>query len=175
VTVWSEDPRLAEDRLRSSRKAIQGRDFPACADGHASRHGSAACLAMSTQCPPATGVALNLAHMMPSRRFGQGRTGEHFQHRRCSSRGRKDRGRSVGLHVGDFGHTLIGPTARAERAAGADGAAVPPLRRGPVFALTLVGSIRAAALADGAIGTISAAPLQMTSPEPVACSRFPSR
>jgi len=27
VTVWSEDPRIAEDRLRLVEKTIQGRDF----------------------------------------------------------------------------------------------------------------------------------------------------
>ena len=136
VTVWSEDPRVAEDRLRLVEKTIQGRDFTCMREtvnaieawlGSLPGHVYA-----NVRQPPVS--TLNLAHMMPFSAVWAGpERDEHFQApplffartegstpfrfqpacRRCRP------------------HADRRPDRRGqERAAGADGVAVPPLRRG---------------------------------------------
>ena len=156
VTVWNEDPRIADERLRLVEKAIQGRDFTCMREG-VERHRGLARIAPRPclrQCPPAAGFdAQPRAYDAVFGGLGWAGTGRAFRRRRrCSSRGRKvSTPFRFSLHVGDVGHTLIvGPTGAGKsvllalmalqfrRYAGAQ-----------VFAFDFGGSIRAAALAMG--------------------------
>jgi type IV secretion system protein VirB4 len=155
VTVWDEDSRVAEDRLRLVEKTIQGRDFTSIREsvnaveawlGSLPGHVYA-----NVRQPPVS--TLNLAHMMPFSAVWAGPSrDEHlggpplfFARTEGSTPFR------FALHVGDVGHTLIiGPTGAGKsvllalmalqfrRYAGAQ-----------VFAFDFGGSIRAAALAMG--------------------------
>ena len=134
VTVWDDDPRIAEDRLRLVEKTVQGRDFTCMREsvnaieawlGSLPGHVYA-----NVRQPPIS--TLNLAHMMPFSAVWAGpERDEHFQAPPLFfARTEGSTPFRFSLHVGDVGHTLIvGPTgAGKSRAAGADGAAVPPLR-----------------------------------------------
>jgi type IV secretion/conjugal transfer VirB4 family ATPase len=155
ITVWDEDPRIAEDRLRLIEKVIQGRDFTCMREnvnaleawlGSLPGHPYA-----NVRQPPIS--TLNLAHMMPFSAVWAGPDrDEHlggpplfFARTEGSTPFR------FSLHVGDVGHTLVvGPTGAGKsvllalmalqfrRYAGAQ-----------VFAFDFGGSIRAAALAMG--------------------------
>ena len=153
ITVWDDNPSVAEDRLRLVEKTVQGRDFTCIREtvnaveawlGSLPGHVYA-----NVRQPPVS--TLNLAHMMPFSAVWAGPTqDEHlaspplfFARTEGSTPFR------FSLHVGDVGHTLIvGPTGAGKsvllalmalqfrRYAGAQ-----------VFAFDFGGSIRAAALA----------------------------
>ena len=155
ITVWDEDPRIADERLRLVEKVIQGRDFTCMVEtvnavdawlGAVPGHVYA-----NVRQPPVS--TLNLSHMIPLSAVWAGPArDEHFEGPPLFF------GRTEGatpfrfsLHVGDVGHTLVvGPTGAGKsvllalmalqfrRYAGAQ-----------VFAFDFGGSIRAAALAMG--------------------------
>src|SRR6266852_3334631 len=155
VTVWDEDARVAEERLRLVEKVIQGRDFTCIAEtvnaveawlGSLPGHVYA-----NVRQPPVS--TLNLAHMMPLSAVWAGpERNEHLDGPPLLFA--KTDGATpfrLSLHVGDVGHTLVvGPTGAGKsvllallalqfrRYAGAR-----------VFAFDFGGSIRAAALAMG--------------------------
>ena len=155
VTVWDEDPNLADDRLRLVEKAVQGRDFTCMREtvnaieawlGSLPGHVYA-----NVRQPPIS--TLNLAHMMPFSAVWAGpERDEHFQAPPLFfAQTEGSTPFRFSLHVGDVGHTLIvGPTGAGKsvllalmalqfrRYAGAQ-----------VFAFDFGGSIRAAALAMG--------------------------
>ena len=155
ITVWDEDARRADEKLRLVEKVIQGRDFTAMIEtvnavdawlGSLPGHPYA-----NLRQPPVS--TLNLAHMIPlsavwagEERDGHlgapplfyGKTEGSTPFRFC-------------LHVGDVGHTLvIGPTGAGKSVLLALMAL--QFRRYPenqVFAFDFGGSIRAAVLAMG--------------------------
>ena len=155
ITVWDEDARIADERLRLVEKTIQGRDFTCMREtvnaieawlGSLPGHVYA-----NVRQPPVS--TLNLAHLMPFSAVWAGpERDEHFQAPPLFLA--KTEGSTpfrFSLHVGDVGHTLIvGPTGAGKsvllalmalqfrRYAGAQ-----------VFAFDFGGSIRAAALAMG--------------------------
>src|SRR5271165_5207515 len=155
VTVWSEDPRIADERLRLVEKTIQGRDFTCM---HETVNAIEAWLGSlpghvyaNVRQPPVS--TLNLAHMMPFSAVWAGpERDEHFQAPPLFfARTEGSTPFRFSLHVGDVGHTLIvGPTGAGKsvllalmalqfrRYAGAQ-----------IFAFDFGGSIRAAALAMG--------------------------
>ena len=155
VTVWDDDPRIADEKLRLAEKIIQGRDFTAMAEtvnaadawlGSLPGHVYA-----NVRQPPIS--TLNLAHMIPLSAVWAGpERDEHFDAPPLLF------GRTEGstpfrfsLHVGDVGHTLIvGPTGSGKSVL----LALIALQfrryaRSQVFAFDFGGSIRAAALAMG--------------------------
>ncbi|WP_439527594.1 conjugal transfer protein TrbE [Pannonibacter sp.] len=155
VTVWDDDPRIADEKLRLVEKIIQGRDFTAMPEtinavdawlGSLPGHVYA-----NVRQPPIS--TLNLAHMIPLSAVWAGpERDEHFAAPPLLF------GKTEGstpfrfsLHVGDVGHTLIvGPTGAGKSVLLALMAL--QFRRYPgaqVFAFDFGGSIRAAALAMG--------------------------
>ena len=155
VTVWDEDARTADERLRLVEKAIQGRDFTCMREtvnaieawlGSLPGHVYA-----NVRQPPIS--TMNLAHMMPFSAVWAGpERDEHFQAPPLFfARTEGATPFRFSLHVGDVGHTLIvGPT-------GAGKSVLLTLMalqfrryaRAQVFAFDFGGSIRAAALAMG--------------------------
>jgi type IV secretion system protein VirB4 len=155
VTVWDEDPVIAQDRLRLVEKTIQGRDFTCMREtlnaieawlGSLPGHVYA-----NIRQPPIS--TLNLAHMMPFSAVWAGpERNEHlnapplFFARTAGATPFR-----FSLHVGDVGHTLVvGPTGAGKSVLLALMAL--QFRRYPgaqVFAFDFGGSIRAAALAMG--------------------------
>ena len=155
VTVWDDDPRVADERLRQVEKVIQGRDFTCMREtvnaveawlGSLPGHVYA-----NVRQPPIS--TLNLAHMMPFSSVWAGPDRDaHFNAPPLFfARTEGSTPFRFSLHVGDVGHTLIvGPTGAGKsvllalmalqfrRYAGAQ-----------VFAFDFGGSIRAAALAMG--------------------------
>lgn len=178
VTVWDDDPRVADEKLRLVEKVIQGRDFTAMAEsinavdawlGSLPGHVYA-----NVRQPPIS--TLNLAHMIPLSAVWAGpERDEHFAAPPLLFG--KTEGSTpfrLSLHVGDVGHTLIvGPTGAGKSVLLALMAL--QFRRyagSQVFAFDFGGSIRAAALAmggdwhdlggdlsDGAIDSVSLQPL----------------
>ena len=155
VTVWDEDSRVADDRLRLVEKTIQGRDFTCMREtvnaveawlGSLPGHVYA-----NVRQPPVS--TLNLAHMMPFSAVWAGpERDEHFQAPPLFfARTEGSTPFRFSLHVGDVGHTLIvGPTGAGKSVLLALMAL--QFRRYPgaqVFAFDFGGSIRAAALAMG--------------------------
>ena len=155
VTVWDEDARVADERLRLVEKVIQGRDFTCIAEtvnaveawlGSLPGHVYA-----NVRQPPVS--TLNLAHMMPLSAVWAGpERNEHldgppllFARTEVATPFR------LSLHVGDVGHTLVvGPTGAGKSVLLALLAL--QFRRYPgarIFAFDFGGSIRAAALAMG--------------------------
>ncbi len=155
VTVWDEDPRLADEKLRLVEKIIQGRDFTAMPEtinavdawlGSLPGHVYA-----NVRQPPVS--TLNLAHMIPLSAVWAGEARDaHFAAPPLLY------GKTEGatpfrfsLHVGDVGHTLVvGPTGAGKSVL----LALMALQfrryeRSQVFALDFGGSIRAACLAMG--------------------------
>jgi len=155
VTVWDEDPRRADEKLRLVEKVIQSRDFSVMVEtvnavdawlGSLPGHAYA-----NVRQPPVS--TLNLAHMVPSSAVWAGpERDEHFGAPPLLY------GRTEGstpfrfsLHVGDVGHTLVvGPTGAGKSVL----LALMALQfrryaRSQVFAFDFGGSIRAAALAMG--------------------------
>jgi len=155
VTVWDNDPRTADERLRLVEKTIQGRDFTCMREtvnaleawlGSLPGHVYA-----NVRQPPIS--TLNLAHMMPFSAVWAGpERDEHldapplfFAKTEGSTPFR------FSLHVGDVGHTLIvGPTGSGKSVLLALMALQFRRYQGSqVFAFDFGGSIRAAALAMG--------------------------
>lgn len=155
VTVWDDDPRIADERLRLVEKVIQGRDFTCMAEtvnavdawfGSLPGHVYA-----NVRQPPVS--TLNLAHMIPLSAVWAGPAqDEHFEAPPLFF------GRTEGatpfrfaLHVGDVGHTLVvGPTGAGKSVL----LALMALQfrrydKAQVFAFDFGGSIRATALAMG--------------------------
>ena len=155
VTVWDEDPRLADEKLRLIEKVIQGRDFTCMVEGVNALEAWFGSLPghvyANVRQPPIN--TLNLAHMIPLSAVWAGpeRDG-HFQAPPLFFA--KTEGSTpfrFALHVGDVGHTLvIGPTGAGKSVLLALMAL--QFRRyanAQVFAFDFGGSIRAAALAMG--------------------------
>ena len=155
VTVWDEDARRADEKLRLVEKIIQSRDFSVMVEtvnavdawlGSLPGHAYA-----NVRQPPVS--TLNLAHMVPSSAVWAGpERDDHFGAPPLLY------GRTEGstpfrfsLHVGDVGHTLVvGPTGAGKSVLLALMAL--QFRRYPrnqVFAFDFGGSIRAASLAMG--------------------------
>lgn len=153
VTVWDEDPRLADEKLRLVEKVIQGRDFTCIIEtinavdawlGTLPGH-----LYANVRQPPIS--TLNLAHMIPLSAVWAGpERDEHFDAPPLLV-GRADGATPFrfSLHVGDVGHTLVvGPTGAGKSVL----LALMALQfrryeRSQIFAFDFGGSIRAAALA----------------------------
>ena len=153
ITVWDENPRIADERLRLVEKVIQGRDFTCMVEtvnavdawlGSLPGHVYA-----NVRQPPVS--TLNIAHMIPLSAVWAGPVeGRHlgapplfFARTEGSTPFR------FSLHVGDVGHTLVvGPTGAGKSVLLALMAL--QFRRYPasqIFAFDFGGSIRAAALA----------------------------
>lgn len=155
VTVWDEDPAIAQDRLRLVEKTIQGRDFTCM---HETVNAIEAWLGSlpghvyaNVRQPPIS--TLNLAHMMPFSAVWAGP--ERDEHLNAPplffARTEGATPFRFSLHVGDVGHALVvGPTGAGKSVLLALMAL--QFRRYPqaqVFAFDFGGSIRAAALAMG--------------------------
>lgn len=178
ITVWDNDPRIADEKLRLVEKVIQGRDFTAMAEtinavdawlGSLPGHVYA-----NVRQPPIS--TLNLAHMIPLSAVWAGpERDEHFGAPPLLFG--KTEGSTpfrLSLHVGDVGHTLVvGPTGAGKSVLLAVMALQFRRYQGSqVFAFDFGGSIRAAALAmggdwhdlggdltDGAASSVSLQPL----------------
>ena len=155
VTVWGEDARVADEKLRLVEKVIQGRDFTCIAEsvnaveawlGSLPGHVYA-----NVRQPPIS--TLNLAHIIPLSAVWAGpECNEHLGGPPLLFA--KTEGATpfrLSLHVGDVGHTLvIGPTGSGKSVLLALIAL--QFRRylgSQVFAFDFGGSVRAAALAMG--------------------------
>jgi type IV secretion system protein VirB4 len=155
VTVWDENARVADERLRLVEKVVQGRDFTCISEtvnaieawlGSLPGHVYA-----NIRQPPVS--TLNLAHMMPLSAVWAGPDrNEHLDGPPLLFA--KTEGATpfrLSLHVGDVGHTLVvGPTGAGKSVLLALMAL--QFRRYPrarIFAFDFGGSIRAAALAMG--------------------------
>jgi type IV secretion system protein VirB4 len=174
VTVWDEDARIADEKLRLVEKVIQGRDFTCIAEsvnaieawlGSLPGHVYA-----NVRQPPVS--TLNLAHMMPLSAVWAGPA--HNEHLGgpplLFGKTEGETSFRLSLHVGDVGHTLVvGPT-------GAGKSVLLALialqfrryRRSQVFAFDFGGSIRAAALAMGGDWHDLGGTLSADATEPVA-------
>ncbi|MGE3998435.1 MAG: conjugal transfer protein TrbE, partial [Variibacter sp.] len=115
VTVWNEDSRIADERLRLVEKTIQGRDFTCMREGVNAIEAWLGSLPghvyANVRQPPVS--TLNLAHMMPFSAVWAGpERDEHFQAPPLFfARTEGSTPFRFSLHVGDVGHTLIvGPT-----------------------------------------------------------------
>jgi len=155
VTVWDDDVRAADEKLRLVEKVIQGRDFTCIAEsvnaveaflGSLPGHAYA-----NVRQPPVS--TLNLAHMIPLSAVWAGpERNDHLDGPPLLFA--KTEGATpfrLSLHVGDVGHTLVvGPTGAGKSVLLALIAL--QFRRYPgsqIFAFDFGGSIRAAALAMG--------------------------
>ena len=155
VTVWDEDARAADERLRLVEKTIQGRDFTCIREGvnavEAWLGSLPGQLYANVRQPPIS--TLNLAHMMPFSAVWAGPPrDEHLGAPALFVA--KTEGSTpfrFSLHVGDVGHTLIvGPTGAGKSVL----LAVMAMQfrrydRAQIFAFDFGGSIRAATLAMG--------------------------
>ena len=155
VTVWDNDPRVADEKLRLVEKVIQGRDFTCIAEsvnaveawlGSLPGHAYA-----NVRQPPVS--TLNLAHMIPLSAVWAGPARDEHLGAPALFFARTEGATPFrfSLHVGDVGHTLVvGPTGAGKSVLLALMAL--QFRRYPgaqVFAFDFGGSIRAAALAMG--------------------------
>jgi type IV secretion/conjugal transfer VirB4 family ATPase len=155
VTVWDDDPRIAEEKLRLVEKVIQGRDFTCMAEsvnaveawlGSLPGHAYA-----NVRQPPVS--TLNLAHMIPLSAVWAGPDRDEHLGAPPLFFGKTEGATPFrfSLHVGDVGHTLVvGPTGAGKSVLLALMAL--QFRRYPhnqIFAFDFGGSIRAAALAMG--------------------------
>src|SRR5271156_6632770 len=155
VTVWDDDPRVADEKLRLVEKVIQGRDFTCMVEsvnaveawlGSLPGHAYA-----NVRQPPVS--TLNLAHMIPLSAVWAGPERDEHPGAPPLLFGKTEGSTPfrLSLHVGDVGHTLIvGPT-------GAGKSVLLSLmamqfrryRNSQIFAFDFGGSIRTAALAMG--------------------------
>jgi type IV secretion system protein TrbE len=155
VTVWDEDLRVADEKLRLVEKVIQGRDFTCMVEtvnavdawlGSLPGHGYA-----NVRQPPLS--TLNLAHMIPLSAVWAGPEKDDHLEAPPLLFGKTEGSTPfrLSLHVGDVGHTLVvGPTGAGKSVLLALMAL--QFRRyaqSQVFAFDFGGSIRAAALAMG--------------------------
>ncbi len=155
VTVWDDDPRIADERLRLVEKVIQGRDFTCMVEtvnavdawfGSLPGHAYA-----NVRQPPVS--TLNLAHMIPLSAVWAGPARDEHLDAPPLFFGRTEGATPFrfSLHVGDVGHTLVvGPTGAGKSVL----LALMALQfrryaKAHVFAFDFGGSIRAAALAMG--------------------------
>ncbi len=153
VTVWDENPGIANEKLRLAEKVIQGRDFTCINEtvnaveawlGSLPGHVYA-----NVRQPPLS--TLNLAHMIPLSAVWAGPArDEHFGGAPLFiARTEGSTPFRFSLHVGDVGHTLVvGPTGAGKSVLLALMAL--QFRRyagSQIFAFDFGGSIRAAALA----------------------------
>jgi type IV secretion system protein VirB4 len=155
ITVWDNDVRAADEKLRLVEKVVQGRDFTCIAEtvnaveawlGSLPGHVYA-----NVRQPPVS--TLNLAHMIPLSAVWAGpERNEHLNGPPLLFA--KTEGATpfrLSLHVGDVGHTLmVGPTGAGKSVLLALLAL--QFRRyagSQIFAFDFGGSIRAAALAMG--------------------------
>ena len=153
ITVWDENPRIADERLRLVEKIIQGRDFTSMVEavnaveawlGSLPGHVYA-----NVRQPPVS--TLNIAHMIPLSAVwaGPARDGHLGAPPLFFARTEGSTPFRFSLHVGDVGHTLVvGPTGAGKSVLLALMAL--QFRRyatSQVFAFDFGGSIRAAALA----------------------------
>jgi type IV secretion/conjugal transfer VirB4 family ATPase len=174
VTVWGEDPAIAQERLALVEKTIQGRDFTCMREtlnameawlGSLPGHVYA-----NVRQPPIS--TLNLAHMMPFSAVWAGpQRDEHLEGPPLFfARTEGATPFRFSLHVGDVGHALVvGPTGAGKSVLLALMAL--QFRRYPgaqVFAFDFGGSIRAAALAMGGDWHDLGGALAGESSEPVA-------
>ncbi|MFC5384483.1 conjugal transfer protein TrbE [Aquamicrobium segne] len=155
VTVWDENARRADEKLRLVEKVIQSRDFSVMVEtvnsvdawlGSLPGHAYA-----NVRQPPIS--TLNLAHMVPSSAVWAGPERDDHFGAPPLLHGRTEGSTPfrLSLHVGDVGHTLvIGPTGAGKSVLLALMAL--QFRRYPrsqVFAFDFGGSIRVATLAMG--------------------------
>jgi len=155
VTVWDDDARLADEKLRLVEKAIQGRDFTCMVEtvnaveawlGSLPGHAYA-----NVRQPPVS--TLNLAHMIPLSAVWAGPERDEHLDAPPLLFGKTEGATPfrLSIHVGDVGHTLVvGPTGAGKSVFLALMAL--QFRRyacAQVFAFDFGGSIRAAALAMG--------------------------
>jgi len=155
VTVWDDDPRVADEKLRLVEKTIQGRDFTSMTEtvnaveawlGSLPGHAYA-----NVRQPPVS--TLNLAHMIPLSAVWAGEVRDHHFAGPPLLFGKAEGSTPFrfSLHVGDVGHTLVvGPTGAGKSVLLALMAL--QFRRYPgsqIFAFDFGGSIRAAAIAMG--------------------------
>jgi len=155
VTVWDDDSRVADEKLRLVEKVIQGRDFTCMIEsvnaveawlGSLPGHAYA-----NVRQPPVS--TLNLAHMIPWSAVWAGPPRDEHLRAPALFYARTEGATPFrfSLHVGDVGHTLVvGPTGAGKSVLLALMAL--QFRRYPdaqVFAFDFGGSIRAAALAMG--------------------------
>jgi type IV secretion system protein TrbE len=155
VTVWDEDARAADEKLRLVEKVIQGRDFTCIAESVNALEAWLGSLPghvyANVRQPPIS--TLNLAHMIPLSAVWAGPERNEHLHGPPLLFARTDGATPfrLSLHVGDVGHTLVvGPTGAGKSVLLALIAL--QFRRYPgsqVFAFDFGGSIRAAALAMG--------------------------
>jgi type IV secretion system protein VirB4 len=155
VTVWDEDARSADEKLRLVEKVIQGRDFTCMVEGINALEAWFGSLPghvyANVRQPPVS--TLNLAHLIPLSAVWAGpERDEHFAAPPLFFA--KTEGSTpfrFSLHVGDVGHTLIvGPTGAGKSVLLALMAM--QFRRysdAQIFAFDFGGSMRAAALAMG--------------------------
>ncbi len=154
-TVWDEDARRADEKLRLVEKVVQSRDFSVMVEtvnsvdawlGSLPGHAYA-----NVRQPPIS--TLNLAHMVPSSAVWAGpERDDHFgAPPLLYGRTEGSTPFRLSLHVGDVGHTLvIGPTGAGKSVLLALMAL--QFRRYPrsqIFAFDFGGSIRVATLAMG--------------------------
>ena len=155
ITVWDEDVRRADEKLRLVEKIVQSRGFSVMVEtvnavdawlGSLPGHAYA-----NVRQPPIS--TLNLAHMIPLSAVWAGEArDEHFNDAPLLyARTEGSTPFRFSLHVGDVGHTLVvGPTGAGKSVLLALMAL--QFRRYPrsqVFAFDFGGSIRAASLAMG--------------------------
>jgi type IV secretion system protein VirB4 len=155
VTVWDEDARRADEKLRLVEKVIQSRDFSVMVEtvnavdawlGSLPGHAYA-----NVRQPPIS--TLNLAHTVPSSAVWAGPERDDHFGAPPLLHGRTEGSTPfrLSLHVGDVGHTLvIGPTGAGKSVLLALMAL--QFRRYPrsqIFAFDFGGSIRVATLAMG--------------------------
>jgi type IV secretion system protein VirB4 len=174
VTVWDDDPRVADEKLRLVEKVIQGRDFTCMVEtvnavdawlGSLPGHAYA-----NVRQPPVS--TLNLAHMIPLSAVWAGPAkDEHFGAPPLFfARTEGATPFRFSLHVGDVGHTLVvGPTGAGKSVL----LALMALQfrryvRSQIFAFDFGGSIRAAALAMGGDWHDLGGALSTDAAEPVA-------
>ncbi len=155
ITVWDEDSRSADEKLRLVEKVIQGRDFTCMVEGVNALEAWFGSLPghvyANVRQPPVS--TLNLAHLIPLSAVWAGpERDEHFAAPPLFFA--KTEGSTpfrFSLHVGDVGHTLIvGPTGAGKSVLLALMAM--QFRRyadAQIFAFDFGGSMRAAALAMG--------------------------
>jgi type IV secretion system protein VirB4 len=155
VTVWDEDARSADEKLRLVEKVIQGRDFTCMMEGVNALEAWFGSLPghvyANVRQPPVS--TLNLAHLIPLSAVWAGpERDEHFAAPPLFFA--KTEGSTpfrFSLHVGDVGHTLtVGPTGAGKSVLLALMAM--QFRRyadAQIFTFDFGGSMRAAALAMG--------------------------
>src|SRR5574337_2194578 len=155
VTVWHDDVRVADERLRLVEKASQGRDFTCMRETvnavEAWLGGLPGQAYANVRQPPIS--TLNLAHMMPFSAVWAGpERDEHFQAPPLFfARTEGSTPFRFSLHVGDVGHTLmVGPTGAGKSVL----LALMALQfrryeRAQIFAFDFGCSIRAATIAMG--------------------------